>query len=334
MSHSAAADSKAAPPAIPRAELERVRRPAGAPACAYAHRIYAESFAEFGEPIELPRSGGWLLKRPIGDSGLFDAMGCYPMFACRDWSRLAEDLDALRDDLVSVSLVADPYGDYDEAQLGRTFDLARPFKDHFLIDIRADDKVTISPHHMRHLKKARKALRIEKVLNPAAWLDEWASLYGELVTRHNLRGIKAFSRQCFARMLETPGMFLLRVLNETECVGGMLVLVDAPVAYFHLMGVTDDGYRRGASYRLIWGAVEAVREGWGDSVDVVHLGAGAGASDGQDGLSQFKRGWTPLHRPAYLCGRVFHPNRYAELCAARNITQQDYFPAYRRGELL
>jgi hypothetical protein len=32
----------------------------------YAHRSYVESLAEFGEPLELPLSRGWLLSRPVG----------------------------------------------------------------------------------------------------------------------------------------------------------------------------------------------------------------------------------------------------------------------------
>jgi len=39
---------------------------------------------EFGPPLELPHCGGWIRDRAIRDSGLRDAMGCYPVFACRD----------------------------------------------------------------------------------------------------------------------------------------------------------------------------------------------------------------------------------------------------------
>ena len=40
----------------------------------YLHPRYAASLSEFGDPLHLPRSGGWLLKRPVGGI-LVDAMG-------------------------------------------------------------------------------------------------------------------------------------------------------------------------------------------------------------------------------------------------------------------
>src|SRR3990172_4731763 len=73
----------------------------------YLHPGHAASLAEFGTPRPLPHSGGWLLERTIPGSESRDAMGCYPLFACRDWSRLPMDLEDLARDLVSVSLVTD-----------------------------------------------------------------------------------------------------------------------------------------------------------------------------------------------------------------------------------
>ena len=40
----------------------------------------------------MPGCGGSILERPIGALPDRDAMGCYPLFACQDWSRLADDL--------------------------------------------------------------------------------------------------------------------------------------------------------------------------------------------------------------------------------------------------
>lgn len=102
----------------------------------YLHRDYAESLAEFGEPLLLPKSEGWILKRRIPDFPAFDAMGCYPLFACSDWSRLDSDLDELKADLVSLTLVADPFGNHDVEGLRRCFrDLVIPYKEHFVVDL-------------------------------------------------------------------------------------------------------------------------------------------------------------------------------------------------------
>ena len=58
----------------------------------YRHPLYAASLAEFGEPRELPSSGGWLLERTVPQFPDRDAMGCYPIFAASDWSGLSKDL--------------------------------------------------------------------------------------------------------------------------------------------------------------------------------------------------------------------------------------------------
>jgi hypothetical protein len=52
----------------------------------YAHPAYATSLAEFGRPHELIQSSGWILERAVPGTDVRDAMGCYPIFACRDWS--------------------------------------------------------------------------------------------------------------------------------------------------------------------------------------------------------------------------------------------------------
>ncbi|MCA9220940.1 MAG: hypothetical protein KDA71_11470, partial [Planctomycetales bacterium] len=88
----------------------------------YAEPAYARSLAAIGQPIALNDCGGWLLERstnPVEARGKLtgpaphDACGPYPLFACRDWSRLEADLNPLADRLVAVSLVTDPWGDFD-----------------------------------------------------------------------------------------------------------------------------------------------------------------------------------------------------------------------------
>src|SRR5215470_18655700 len=76
----------------------------------YLHPGYPASLAEFGRVVRLSRSEGSLLARPVPHDTALDAMGCYPLFACRDWSALAADLEHLDGRLISLSLVADPFG--------------------------------------------------------------------------------------------------------------------------------------------------------------------------------------------------------------------------------
>src|ERR1051325_2006544 len=173
----------------------------------YFHRRYAESLREFGTPLGLPRSGGWLLARDIPHSDSRDAMGCYPLFACIDWSRLSEDLEALSDELVAVSLVTDPFGAFDVNDLRECFpDVMKPFKKHFVIDLEHPLESFVHPHHLRNARKALKHFTVEQCLQPLDFLDDWVALYQTLVERHDITGITAFSRDSFAAQLSVPGI--------------------------------------------------------------------------------------------------------------------------------
>ena len=79
----------------------------------YAHHGYADSLAEVGTSRELPLCGGWILERTISGLPYRDAKGCYSLFACQDWSQLPLDLKLLENELISLSLVTDPFGQYD-----------------------------------------------------------------------------------------------------------------------------------------------------------------------------------------------------------------------------
>jgi len=70
----------------------------------YGSAEYAWSLAHLGDPIWLPNAEGWLLRRRIPGTELWDAIGCYPLFTCRDWECLQFDLSQLTD-LVSVTAV-------------------------------------------------------------------------------------------------------------------------------------------------------------------------------------------------------------------------------------
>ena len=121
------------------------------------HPAYAESLSEIGAPRLLPRSGGWILERQIPDSQHRDAMGCYPLFACEDWSQVSDDLESIGNDLVSVAVVTDPFGAYDEDCLRKSFpDVTIPFKDHFVVDLNREPHTFVHSHHRRNTAKANR----------------------------------------------------------------------------------------------------------------------------------------------------------------------------------
>jgi hypothetical protein len=296
----------------------------------YMHPRYAWSHQEFGVPRELPLSRGWIVERRIPGLSDSDAMGCYPMFACANWSQLHQDLSHLPESLVSLCLVTDPFGEYDEAYLRRCFpDLAVPFKEHYVIDL-SKPRNLISKHHRKEARRACRQLRIEIHPNPPAFLDSWMNLHAHLVAKHTIKGIAAFSRAAFAEQLSTPGIRVLFASFEGQPVAATLYFMENDVAHGHILGYSDVGLELGALYGLIWSAMDA----FAGSVRWINLMGVPGAQDtGGEGIRRFKEGWTRDTRTAWLCGRILNRARYAEIVRSTGTARARYFPAYRDGEM-
>lgn len=297
----------------------------------YRHAAYADALSEFGSPLHLPGCDGWLLASPISDLLLRDARGCYPLFACQDWSKLAGDLQQLDSGIVSLVLVTDPFGNHTPDFLSEIFpDLCRPYKHHFVIDLQQSPDQFISTHHARNVRKAVEKVTVELCEQPAQWSSEWIGLYGHLIGRHQIKGISAFSETSLAKQLEVPGMVLFRAVAQGQTIGMISWYVQEDVGYYHLAAYTDPGYELKASFALFGHSITffASRLRW------LNLGAGAGVhATADDGLTRFKRGWSTGTRPAYLCGRIFDRRRYDELVAANGLSGEDFFPLYRKGEI-
>jgi hypothetical protein len=296
----------------------------------YLHSDYAQSLSEFGEPLHLPKSGGWLLKRTI-DGADVDAMGPYPLFACSDWNALKCDFTQVCESLVSVIVVTDPFGEYDETLLHDCFgDLVIPFKSHFVNDLARPLETAISQHHARNAAIGSRQVIVERCEDPLSHLEDWVSLYSVLMQRHQISGLRAFSTRSFAKQLQTPGIVAFRAFRNLQTVGMILWYVQNGVAYYHLGAYTDEGYRLRASFALFRKALDYFTE-CGLKYANMGAGAGLGGSD-DDGLSRFKQGWSTSVRTAYLCGRIFDREKYDQLVRARGVCPTPYFPAYRKGE--
>jgi hypothetical protein len=297
----------------------------------YLHPDYAASLAEFGTPRHLPESDGWIIERRITDAPDRDAMGPYPLFACRDWSKLHRDLDAISDDLVSLVLVTDPLGAFTLADLERSFpDRLIRFKDHFVADLSVPLDDFVDSHHRRNVRKALKAVSVERIEDPARLHGEWCALYQNLIERHSIRGISAFSPAAFRRQLEVPGLSMFCALQDGEVIGIALWYEQAGAGYYHLAAYSARGYELRASFALFWRAFEHFAA---KGLRMLDLGAGAGTDNlAEDGLTRFKRGWSTGTLPTYLGGRIFDPPRYKRLAEAASAGTSGYFPAYRAGE--
>jgi len=293
----------------------------------YAHPGYARSLAEFGTPLELGASGGWVLEREIPGGPARDAMGCYPLLFCRDWRALRSDLDALEGRLVSVSAVPDPFGAHDEALLRETFgDVVVPFKEHFVTDMERPLDKSVSRHHRKYARKALREVQAELVADPSKYLDEWLDLHRWLVARHGATGIRAFSPRAFAAQLALPGAVVVRATHKGVPVGAQLWFQHDDVAYGHVLAFSPQGYEAGAPYALYWFALSH----FVGKVRWCSFGGVSGTDvAGPGGLSQFKRGWATGTRTAYFCGRILDRARYAEQAGRRGAAAGGFFPAYR-----
>lgn len=296
----------------------------------YLHPRYPESLAGFGVPHELLKSKGWILERPISGSPYRDAMGCYPIFVCQDWSGLRADLDQIGDDLISLAVVTDPFGAFDLPYLKECFpDVTVPFKEHFVVDLGKSPSEFVHDHHLRNARKALREIEVLDCSQPLDYLDDWTALYDTLKEKHDITGISGFSRASFEKQLQVPGIVAFRAVQDDTVVGMLLWYRQDNRAYYHLGAYSSRGYEIGASFALFSYSLDYfARQG----LEWLNLGAGAGTEQRESGLSRFKRGWSTGVRTAYFCGRIFDHEKYTELVRARGISPTQYFPAYRAGE--
>ncbi len=295
----------------------------------YLHPSYAASLAEFGKPRQLAHSGAWILERAIPGSTLHDAMGCYPLLACPHLQDLPADLETLSAEIVSLTFVTDPFCDSDPSDLKESLDVCVPFKRHYVADLSLPREESVSRSHRQHARRALRTVAVEECQHPPDHLDEWVELYSHLIQRHQIRGLRAFSRQAFAKQLAVPGAVLFRVRHGGETIGANLFYLQDDTAYSHLSAFSARGYALGASYAVKWFAMEALA----GNVRWLDFGGAAGLADSaEDGLAQFKRGWATGKRTAHLCGAVLDREAYAHLTRSRGNQGTLYFPAYRDGE--
>ncbi len=293
----------------------------------YAGEEYARSLPQIGDAIPLTKSGGWILTRGLNGERARDATGCYPLFSCKEWSRLDDDLQNLPRDLVAVSLVADPAADVTIASLEKAFpDVCYHYKDHFFADLTRPLTSFVSDHHQRNAKRSSKTLRIEMLANPVEHLAIWIELYDQLVARHQIVGQAAFSRFSFEKQLQVPGIRAYAAWKGEEMVGMILWMVTTETAYYHLAAYSDLGYETKASFALFWHCLEDFAA---EGISRAAFGSGAGTVKSSEGLNRFKAGWSSEVRPAFLCGRILNRLRYLEIVTRYGQNASSYFPAYR-----
>ncbi|MFT5232057.1 MAG: hypothetical protein ACI9UQ_000075 [Candidatus Krumholzibacteriia bacterium] len=288
---------------------------------------YAHSLADFGSPLRLPYSQGHVLLRPIPGTSFVDAVGCYPLFACRNAAGLVQDLPVLREaGAVSLTLVTDPLGSFDPTILAAVFKpIARRFKVHYLVDLTGEPEQLGSAHHQRDARRSARFAACEVCEDPASHYEQWSQLYDNLIARHEIVGEAKFSPAAFRLQLGLPGVLLVRAVDAEQQVLGMQIwFADGKRSWHHLGAYSAAGYRASVSYGLTACALKALTA---NGVQVANLGGGPSLStDASDGLSRFKQGWSTHTSESWLCGAILDPSAYAQLAANRRT---EFFPAYR-----
>lgn len=294
----------------------------------YASKAYARSFAEGAEIMLLAGCRGYLLLRPIAGSLYRDAAGCYPVFCCEAWRSLAGDLQKLPGDLVTLTLVTDPFCDLSRADLADTFDIVHPLSDHYIIDLASHQKP--AHHHQRKIRQAlRSGSRIVIEDEPAAFLQRWLDLYSTLIARRGITGLRRFSPSIFAAQLEVPGAAIVSCWSGTTLLGADWYYQQGERVYAHLSSYSEEGYAIGASYGMLAAAIDYFKP----RASVIDLGGVPRLTgSGTEGLQHFKSGWTKCTLSTYLCGIEGMPDEYRRLNGGRMPAASEFFPLYRLGD--
>lgn len=296
----------------------------------YSSELYANSLTE-GDAVEcLSGCRGQILVRRIGGSNLSDAVSPYPLFCCENWDRLHEDIDQLKG-VVSLSLVTDPFGDFEIDLLRGCFpDVMRQFKLHYVVELSDDPSRFVSKHHQRNVCVAVKKVTVREIGNPHEILDAWTKWYEHLKCRHGISGVTAFSKDSFEQQLRVPGIRVFEARHGDQSVGAAIWYVSGSHAYYHLGAWTETGYQQKASFAVFWASLTRFRD---EGIQLVGLGAGSGLTDRPDGLTRFKAGWSNRQLPVYFCGRIIDYDSYRQLSTASEApSTETFFPAYRRSD--
>jgi hypothetical protein len=295
----------------------------------YSNERYAASFAEFGKLLPLNGADSWLLVRKIAGTPFSDAIGAYPFFMCEDFSKCATEMSGLAEGVVSVALVPDPFLGLSYQQLQVQFDIAIPYKTHYLVDLDVTFDRYLRKNHRYYAKRSRSRMAVEMAKDASAYAVEWVELYRHLVERHGIAGLRAFSPKALAEQLSVPGCHYFRAVHENSVVGALICYLDRGVVYAHLTSTTPLGQTLMAQYALLWNAIEYFR----GRAKWFELGGVPGSSDQDsgEGLAFFKRGWATVTCQAYFCGKILNRTRYGELCVSFGAPNSKHFPAYRGG---
>lgn len=210
------------------------------------------------------------------------------------------------------------------------------------IDLTQDEaelRRQLSRGHKSGINRARRGgVRIVQVPPDASNLALLARLYFATMDRHDAAQKWYFPSAHFSDCVAELGQAQVALFFAeagAEVAAACLILHDSNVAYFHYGG-SDERHLplRPVNYLMHEITLWAKRAG----KLCYHLGGGVTGAP-EDGLLQFKSGFSPERKPLYVYGRVHDEAAYQTLCdykrehesaVGARMTVRDYFPLYRR----
>ena len=182
--------------------------------------------------------------------------------------------------------------------------------------------------HRAEIRRTREA-GVEVTLD-ATWsrLDAFAQLYEETMMRVNAAPEYFFSPGYFSALRDLDGArtYLASALLAGEAVAMAIFLETSGIVQYHLSASRRLEPRLQPTKLLI----DDVRS-WASAAGhrILHLGGGLGG--GEDGLFQFKAGFSGLRHDFHTWRLVLDQTRYESICSAAGVDAGDpFFPAYRK----
>ncbi len=286
----------------------------------YASHDYAKAFAQSLEFIFLEEAKIFVVKRPIPGTSFYDAVGCYPLSPISETGNLGKDFIKLKEhNIISLVLVTDPFFSPAQDQLRDFFDHVVKFKEHYLCDLSGNNEY--SSHHRYEIRKALKSLEVRKI-DFKDYIVEWNKLYQNLIDKHGIKGVQAFSKEYFLE-LQNINPLMFGAFSDGTLVSAHLWFEHSDYAYSHLAASNEIGYKLSAAYPLIDASLKYFRE---SGVKMVDLGGDSGTTDLKGKLAFFKKGFSNMSKFCYLCGKIIDKSIYDKLSSGIDT---NYFPAYR-----
>jgi hypothetical protein len=294
----------------------------------YASKSYAETLFHMGRSVDVPEWGSYVIARSIPGGLGEDIIGCYPLSILRPDADISAGLVRLRNaGFVSATLILDDFHRPSTDVLESTFDLVRPFKTHFL------HRGPLSNYKpgRDHRYKINRAYRTvaTKTINLVDHIDGWIALYDGLTERHNLSGMHVFPRDCYEMLARIPGIHTIGGFIGEEMVSCHIWVVHKGRVHSHLTASSALGYTNRAAYAVSDTSIKYFAD-----AELINFGGGAGlGADANDGLTQFKRGFSNDQAKSYICGSVLDRAAYERLSHKKEVSRDEYFPAYRNPVL-